>query len=116
MGTGADNSTLQAAIEALDGEHRPRVVLFSKTTCGYCGRVKMILDKLGITDAVVFELDMLPGGREVQEELHRRTGIFTVPNLFVNGVNIGDSQDVWDAFQSGQLADDLREAGYEIPE
>mmetsp|Transcript_16384 Transcript_16384/g.57341 ORF Transcript_16384/g.57341 Transcript_16384/m.57341 type:complete len:200 (-) Transcript_16384:181-780(-) len=80
-------------------------VLISKTTCGYCARVKRVLADMGVWDRVrVFELDYeLDRGASVQRNTASLYGISTVPQLYVGGRLVGDSQDVMEAWQSGEL-------------
>lgn len=114
-GSGRAKSTWAKAEAAVA---RDKVVLFSKTTCGYCARVHRLLARLGLgpSDVTTFELDLLPDGAEVQVELHRLTGLYTVPHLFIGGVSFGDSEDVMDAYGSGALREALQDAGVALAE
>ncbi|CAG7871450.1 unnamed protein product, partial [Brassica rapa] len=64
------------------------VVVFSKTHCGYCQRVKQLLTQLGATFKVL-ELDEMSDGGEIQSALSEWTGQSTVPNVFIKGKHIG---------------------------
>lgn len=66
------------------------VVVFSKTYCGYCTRVKQLLSQLGATFKVI-ELDQESDGNEVQQALLEWTGQRTVPNVFIGGEHVGFS-------------------------
>lgn len=86
------------------------VVVFSKTYCGYCKRVKQLLTQLGARYKVV-ELDGEADGGELQEALGEWTGQKTVPNVFIGGKHIGGCDAVLEKHQSGQLLLLLKEAG-----
>ncbi|XP_052731890.1 glutaredoxin-C1 isoform X2 [Vigna angularis] len=77
------------------------VVVFSKTNCGYCKRVKDLFQQLGATYKVV-ELDI--------ETLIEWTGLRTVPNVFIGGKHIGGYA-VWEKHKTEQLVHLLNDAG-----
>ena len=80
-----------------------RVVVFSKTWCGYSASAKRLFQRLGV-EIEAIELDLLGNqGIEMQEELLRMTGQRTVPNVFVNGKHIGGSDLTHAAARSGKL-------------
>ncbi|XP_023637780.1 glutaredoxin-C1 isoform X2 [Capsella rubella] len=66
------------------------VVVFSKTYCRYCQRVKQLLTQLGASFKV-FELDEISHGSEIQSALSEWTGQSTVPSVFIKGKHIGGS-------------------------
>ncbi|CAA2956015.1 glutaredoxin [Olea europaea subsp. europaea] len=63
-------------------------VVFSKTYCGYCKRVKQLFSQLNATYKVI-ELDEESDGDEIQMALAEWTGQRTVPNVFIGGKHIG---------------------------
>ena len=65
-----------------------RLVIFSKTTCGYCTQAKQEIRKLNILPLVI-ELDHHNDGKELQEVLYKRTGRLTVPYVWINKKCIG---------------------------
>ena len=65
-----------------------QVVIFSKTTCGFCTRAKEAIRKLNI-EPLVIELDHHNNGKELQEVLYKRTGRLTVPYVWINKKCIG---------------------------
>ena len=87
------------------------VVVFSKTYCPYCTRVKEMLGEAGVKDLHVIELDQRADGDDVQEVLRRSTGARTVPRVFIGGKSVGGSADVAALVNSGQLQSKLKEAG-----
>ncbi|BBN10052.1 glutaredoxin 3 [Marchantia polymorpha subsp. ruderalis] len=64
------------------------VVVFSKSYCPYCIKVKQLLSSLGAKMKVV-ELDDEKDGDEIQSALAKWTKQRTVPNVFVGGQHIG---------------------------
>ncbi|KAF5476778.1 hypothetical protein F2P56_003480 [Juglans regia] len=86
------------------------VVVFSKTYCGYCKRVKQLLTQLGATYKVI-ELDEERDGDDIQSALAEWTGQRTVPNVFIGGKHIGGCDVVIEMYQAGQLLPLLTEAG-----
>lgn len=85
------------------------VVIFSKTYCGYCTRVKQLLSQLGATFKVI-ELDRESDGNEVQQALLEWTGQRTVPNVFIGGEHIGGCDSVLEKHQQGKLLPMLKDA------
>ena len=65
-----------------------QVVIFSKTTCGYCTRAKEAIRKLNI-EPLVIELDNHHNGKELQKVLYKITGRITVPSVWINKEFIG---------------------------
>ena len=80
-----------------------QVIVFSKTYCPYCKRVKALLDSENIPYTVV-ELDTNKNGAEYQRLLLQLTGQRTVPNVFVKGVHVGGASDTIEAYRNGTLA------------
>jgi len=74
------------------------VIIFSKTFCPFSKRAKgLLLDKYVITpQPYVVELDEHPMGPYLQDELEEKTGRRTVPNILINGVSIGGSDEIVD--------------------
>ena len=87
------------------------VVVFSKTYCPYCTRVKKMFSEAGVKDLYVIELDERGDCSEVQDILLRMTGARTVPRVFIGGKSIGGTADVEALVNSGQLEARLKEAG-----
>lgn len=58
------------------------VVMFSKSYCPYCHRAKAVLKKKGVSFKA-YELDQMSGGGTIQSTLVSKTGLTTVPNIFI---------------------------------
>ena len=79
------------------------VVLFSKSYCPYCAKVKKLFCKLGVVDEVSIELDEDVDGPAMQAALLEVTGQRTVPCVFVGGQHVGGNDDAQAAAKSGKL-------------
>lgn len=88
---------------------RNPVFVFSKTSCGFCDRVKELFDHYEYPYGVV-ELNEIDNGGRVQEALRQETGQTTVPNIFINGANIGGADKTLQLARSGDLAAMVEEA------
>ena len=86
------------------------VVVFSKTYCGYCKRVKQLLTQLGAAFKVI-ELDEGIDVGEMQAALAQWTGQTTVPSVFIGGKHVGGCDSVLEKHNAGQLVPLLTEAG-----
>jgi len=107
-GGAAGGGSLAAQIAAKNAAHP--VMVYSKSWCPYCLRVKGLLGELGV-DAKVVELDHVIEGDEVQDTLLSITGVRTVPQVFVGGEFLGGCDDTLGAHQGGQLVPLLEGAG-----
>ncbi|KAK3035345.1 hypothetical protein RJ639_034053 [Escallonia herrerae] len=86
------------------------VVVFSKTYCGYCERVKQLFSQLGASYKVI-ELNEEGDGSEMQAALAQWTGQSTVPNVFIGGKHVGGSDAVLEKHREGKLVPMLIDAG-----
>ena len=120
--TAADDGAASAAgdmavDEAAVGRHfvagaikRSRIVVFSKSTCGPCKRVRSLLDAY-TEEAQYVELDARADMSDCQDALEQLTGRRTVPQVFVGGKSIGGSDDAFRKHNCGTLAPALEAAG-----
>ncbi|KMZ67916.1 Glutaredoxin [Zostera marina] len=86
------------------------VVVFSKSYCPYCNRVKDLFSKLGVTYKVV-ELDVESDGSDMQSALAEWSGQRTVPNVFIKETHIGGCDSVMGIHKDGKLIPLLTDAG-----
>ena len=68
------------------------VVVFSATYCPWCRRAKDLLNTRGVKYVVV-ELDH-PSNNPIKPVLAEMTGRKTIPNIFIDGTNIGGFDDL----------------------
>jgi thioredoxin reductase (NADPH) len=97
----SDMADLKSAIEKQIRDSH--VLVYSKTTCPFCKRVKTLFGKLGI-DATYVELDVVENGSDIQAVLAELTGQKSVPNVFVNGKHVGGCDKTIAEFSTGNLA------------
>lgn len=81
-------ATIERKINNLLLKHN--AVVFSKTYCPHCKRVKEILNtSIQNGQCKVLELDNLKDGKDIQAVLAKMTKQSTVPNVFIRGQHIG---------------------------
>ena len=105
---GADDPGLEAAIRQKNAESP--VVVYSKSWCPFCVRVKDLMVTMGV-QAKVVELDQVVEGDEIQAALQGMTGVRTVPQVFVGGAFVGGCDDTMRLHGAGELMPILAEAG-----
>merc|ERR550534_235817 len=69
-----------------------KVMMFSKTTCPFCSKVKQLFEQEKIKYEVL-EIDQIAEGPAIQAALAEKTGQRTVPNTFINGEHVGGCDD-----------------------
>lgn len=77
-----------------------KVEIYTKFACPYCVRAKHLLDNKG---AEYTEIDVTMGGAKRDEMLARAPGARTVPQIFINDVAIGGSDDLRELDYEGKL-------------
>ncbi|XP_015284848.1 PREDICTED: thioredoxin reductase 3 isoform X1 [Gekko japonicus] len=95
-----DRDSLKLQVQAMIGSHR--VMIFSKSFCPYCSKVKELFHSLGVEYSAL-ELDKIDNGPSIQDALLGLTGQRTVPNVFVNGTHVGGCDQTFQAYQTGLL-------------
>lgn len=84
-----------------------KVEIYTKFACPYCVRAKYLLDEKGV---VYHEHDVTMGGARRDEMLARAPGARTVPQIFINDVAIGGSDDLHALDRQGKLNDMLADS------
>ena len=75
--------------------------MYTTASCAYCTAAKMLLKQKGL-DYVEIRVDTDVARREeMLQRAHRRT----VPQIFIDGVQIGGYEDLVAAAHSGKLAE-----------
>ena len=77
-----------------------KVEIYTKFGCPYCVRAKHLLDTKG---AAYAEYDVTMGGAKRDEMVARAPGARTVPQIFINDVAIGGSDDLRELDYEGKL-------------
>jgi len=72
-----------------------QVMMFSKTTCPFCTKIKQLFNSLQIKYEVLELDEILPqgDGAAVQAALAEKSGQRTVPNVYINGKHVGGCDD-----------------------
>ncbi|TNN78570.1 Thioredoxin reductase 3 [Liparis tanakae] len=79
-----------------------QVMVFSKSYCPYCVKVKDLFKELNVEYNVV-ELDLIEDGTNYQEMLLEMTGQKSVPNVFINKSHVGGCDKTMQAHEDGSL-------------
>lgn len=77
-----------------------KVEIYTKFACPFCVRAKALLDGKGVAYT---EYDVSGGGAKRQEMVDRAPGARTVPQIFINDVAIGGSDDLRELEYDGKL-------------
>ena len=77
-----------------------KVEIYTKFTCGYCARAKRLLADKGVEFT---EYDITMGGPKKAEMLARKPDAHTVPQIFIDDVAVGGSDDLAALDQAGKL-------------
>jgi cysteine synthase A len=92
--------------DAIDSTETP-VVVFALTWCEFTWAVRKLFARCGIAyraidlDSVEYQVDDL--GARVRAALTERTGVATIPQIFVGRTLVGGAMDTFDAFAKGRL-------------
>uniref|UniRef100_A0A673M5Q2 Thioredoxin reductase 1, cytoplasmic-like n=1 Tax=Sinocyclocheilus rhinocerous TaxID=307959 RepID=A0A673M5Q2_9TELE len=96
----AGREQIRSKIEELIDSHQ--VLVFSKSFCPYCVKVKELFKELNVKCNAV-ELDLMEDGTNYQDLLHEMTGQKTVPNVFISKKHIGGCDNTMKAHKDGDL-------------
>ena len=77
-----------------------RIEIYTTPFCPYCQRAKALLQRKNV-DFEEYDVSMTPGAR--QEMQARANGKRTVPQIFVDGTHVGDSDELVRLERSGEL-------------
>ena len=77
-----------------------RVEIYSSMFCGYCARAKALLQKKGVAYE---EVDVLEHPDRRDEMVTRAQGRTTVPQIFIDGIHVGGSDELHALERQGKL-------------
>lgn len=77
-----------------------KVEIYTKMFCGYCFRAKRLLDRKGVDYT---EYDITMDGAKRDEMRARKPDAHTVPQIFIDDVAIGGSDDLAALDRAGKL-------------
>lgn len=73
--------------------------MYATGWCGYCARARALLESKGVPFEEI-DVDAQPGARE---EMMKRSGRRTVPQIFIGETHVGGSDDLHSLEASGGL-------------
>lgn len=76
------------------------VEIYTSPLCGFCHRAKRLLNAKGVNFA---EVDVLSNPDRKPEMIKRANGGRTVPQIFIDGVHVGGSDDLQALESNGKL-------------
>ncbi|KAL3852967.1 hypothetical protein ACJMK2_016572 [Sinanodonta woodiana] len=85
-----------------DYTSKHNVMIFSKSTCPFCLKVKDLFRSLDV-EFFALELDQVENGSGIQKALLELTGQKTVPNVFIGGKHLGGNDDTQRAHAEKRL-------------
>jgi cysteine synthase A len=100
-------------------ENEP-VVMFSLEWCEFSWSVRKLFGRLGVDyrsvdlDSVEFQKNDFGG--KIREVLEERTGVLTIPQVFIGGRHIGGATELFDAMRNGSMQELLRSHGIDFDE
>ena len=100
--------------EVIHDKSQP-VVLFALEWCEFCWSVRRMFTRCGIAyrsidlDSVAYQPD--DRGGKIRAALTARTGVATIPQIFVGGEFIGGCTELFDAWKQGRLQQLLAQHG-----
>jgi glutaredoxin 3 len=77
----------------------PQIVMYTKSWCPYCERARALLKSKGVAFTEI-DIESQP---EQREEMVRRSGRRTVPQIFIGIRHIGGSDDIHELDAAGGL-------------
>ena len=108
----------QAALDFLDeatGDPENPVVLFALEWCEFCWSVRKMFAQYEIPyrsidlDSVAYQKDNKGG--DIRAAIYERTGLKTIPQIYIGGEHIGGATEMFDAMKDGSAATRLEESG-----
>jgi glutaredoxin 3 len=97
----ADETQASTAARSLDSSppSPAAVVLYTRAGCQFCAAAKGLLGARGV---VFVEVDLTTDGA-AREKLVQRTGLATLPQLFIDGDLVGGFEEIRALHRSGEL-------------
>ena len=77
-----------------------KVIIYTAMMCPYCARAKSLLDHKGVKYE---EIDITFNGKKRRQMTERAEGRYTVPQIFIDGVPIGGSDELVALEMGGRL-------------
>lgn len=109
------NSEAQQFVTEVIADRQEPVVLFALEWCEFCWSVRKFFAKQGIhyrsvdLDSVEYQADQR--GRKIRTVLESKTGLKTIPQIFIGGEFVGGCTDLFDAWKAGSIQKLLAKSG-----
>lgn len=81
------------------------VVMYCTDACPYCRSAERLLAAKGVSDLEKIRVDLEPARRD---EMKRRSGRHTVPQIWIGDLHVGGCDDLHDLDDEGRLDELLR--------
>ena len=79
----------------------PNIEIYTKDYCPFCFRAKGLLDHLEL-DYINYEVTFSP---DKEIEMNKRSGRYTVPQIFIDNQSIGGSDELFELVENGEFFD-----------
>ena len=77
-----------------------RVLMYCTAACPYCQAADRLLARKGVSDIEHVRVDLEPGRRA---EMQKKSGRYTVPQIWIDDRHVGGSDELHDLEHSGEL-------------
>ena len=77
-----------------------KITMYSKETCPYCVHAEELLHRKGVSDIAKINIEEYP---HEMERMIARTGLRTVPQIFVGEIHVGGFDDLAALDRAGKL-------------
>ena len=78
----------------------PRILMYATGTCPYCIRAEKLLRDKGVAEIEKIRVDIEPARRA---EMTRRSGRYTVPQIYIDETHVGGCDDLYALDRAGKL-------------
>jgi glutaredoxin 3 len=68
-----------------------QIDIYTRSACGYCDRAKALLDRKG----AVYNEIKAGADYTLREEMQKRSGRSTFPQIFIDGLHVGGCDDLF---------------------
>ncbi len=103
-----------AFVETVLGDKTQPVVMFALEWCEFCWAARKMFAHIGVPyrsidlDSVEYQKD--DRGGDIRRALVAKTGMKTIPQIFVRGTLVGGSTDLFDGWKQGKVPEMLKSA------
>lgn len=80
-------------------DDKKKVVMYGTQFCSFCGAAQMLLTKKGVD----YEFILVSDDDQLRQEIERRSGQRTVPQIFINDKPVGGFDELYALDQDGRL-------------